>query len=341
MAKVVILDVAKEAAVSKTTVSNYFNMPEKLSPEVSERIRVAIDKLGYVRSDAARQLRAGRSNVIGYVMFELGNTYFSDVANAIERRAAEAGLFVVLGNNGGNHARETSYLELFESQGVRGIIVAPVGPVDSLLATIRKRGTPSVITGRDAISEEQPSVSVQNTRGGYLATKHLIEIGKKHLAFVGGPLDIRQVSDRLLGATQAVREYGDVSLEIYPTDDRTIAVGRDVADRLLRGELGRRPDGIFTANDALGIGLIDGIVSNSDIRVPEQLAVIGFDDLDIASSGSIPLSSVRTSHEDFGRMAVELLLAELGDIPPLPTKHVVFDPEIVTRASTIGDAIHA
>src|SRR5690242_18255473 len=102
MPRVVSADVAADAGVSKSTVSNFFNAPEKLSADVAVRIQASIDKLGYVRNDAARQLRAGRSNVIAYVVFEVGNTYFSDVANAMDRRAAEAGLFVTLGNNNGD-----------------------------------------------------------------------------------------------------------------------------------------------------------------------------------------------------------------------------------------------
>lgn len=336
MPKVLSQDVATAAGVSKTTVSNYFNNPEKLTPGARERIRAAIETLGYVRNHAARQLRAGKSDVIAYVMFELGNTYFSDVANAIEKRAAEAGLFVVLGNNGGDRKRENAYLELFEAQGVRGIIVAPVGPVDAYLEAIRKRGTPAVITGREAASDDQPSISVENTRGGYLAAQHLIEQGKTRLAFIGGPLDIRQINDRLLGASQAVQEHGNVSLEIISVEERTIDRGRLVAKHLLGLQPDRRPDGIFAANDMLGVGIVDGVLENPDIRVPEDIAIIGFDDLDIASSGAVPLSSVRTSHEDYGRIAVELLLAELGEIPPLPTKHVVLQPEIVRRSSTIG-----
>lgn len=341
MAKVISRDVALAAAVSKTTVSNYFNSPDKLSAEVRERIRVAIDTLGYVRNDAARQLRAGKSNVIAYVMFELGNSYFSDVANAIEKRAAEAGLFVVLGNNGGDRHRETSYLELFEAQGVRGLIVAPLGPVDSYLEAVRKRGTPSVITGREATNDDQPSISVENTRGGYLAAQHLIEQGKRNLVFVGGPLDIRQINDRLLGTSQAVQENSGVSLEIFPVNERTLGQGRHVATRIMQTDPSRRPDGIFAANDTLAVGIIQGLLQSPEVQIPDDIAVIGFDDLDIASSGVVPLSSVRTSHEDYGRIAVELLLAELGEMPPREKKHIILQPEIVQRSSTIGHAASA
>ncbi|WP_309616964.1 LacI family DNA-binding transcriptional regulator [Salinibacterium sp.] len=338
MPKVVIKDVAAEARVSPTTVSNYLNVPSKLSPEVSERIRNAIDKLGYVRNDAARQLRAGKSKVIGYVVFEVGNTYFSDVADAIERRAAEAGLFVVLGNNSGDVAREISYLELFEAQGVRGIIVAPVGKVDGLLDTMRKRGTPSVITGRVADHDSQPSVSVEDAEGGYLAATHLLSTGKRHLAFLGGPFELRQVSDRFLGASRAVEEHDGATLEIIPTSDRTISIGQAAALQYLQGEEGRRPDAIFAANDLLGMGFVDVLKRQSDLRVPEDVAVIGFDDMDVSRAGPIPLSTIRTPHQDFGRIAVELLLAELGEIAPLETNHVVFRPELVIRDSSVRPA---
>lgn len=340
MSRVVSKDVAIEAGVSKTTVSNYFNSPEKLSPDVAERVRGAIEKLGYIRNDVARQLRAGRSNVIAYVVFEVSNTYFSDVADAIERRAAEAGLFVIVGNNNGDRDRESAYLELFEAQGVRGIIIAPTGHVEQTLDAIRKRGTPSVMTGVLAEMPDQPSVSVENARGGYLAAQHLLAIGRRHLAFLGGPLDIRQISDRFLGASQAVSETPGATLEVYPVDERSIQSGMRSARRILDTEPARRPDGVFAANDLLGIGLVDGLLQNSDLKIPEDVAIIGFDDLDIGNTGLIPLSTIRTPHEDFGRVAVELLLAELGELPARSERHVVFEPELVVRASTVGPFPH-
>lgn len=336
MTRVVSADVAADAGVSKSTVSNFFNAPEKLSADVAQRIQASIDKLGYVRNDAARQLRAGRSNVIAYVVFEVGNTYFSDVANAMDRRAAEAGLFVTLGNNNGDLQRERAYLELFEAQGVRGLVVAPVGPIDPVLELMRKRGTPSVITGRPSQSPDQPSISVENTRGGYLAAKHLLDSGRSHLAFVGGPLSIQQISDRLAGASLAVQEKPGATLEIHAVSERTVEAGRKAAAAFLAAPAGRRPDGVFAANDMVALGIINAISEGSTLRVPDDIAVIGFDDLDIATAGSVPLSTIRTPHDDYGRITIELLLAELGELPPLPEKQVVLQPELVARASTLG-----
>ncbi|SDW90390.1 LacI family transcriptional regulator [Arthrobacter sp. cf158] len=334
MGKVAIGHVAEAAGVSKTTISNYFNAPEKISPAVRARIGVAIETLGYVRSDAARQLRAGRSTVIGYVVFEVGNTYFSDIAQAVEQRAAEAGLHVLIANNAADRKRERAYLDLFAAQQVRGVIVAPLDNIEPQLETLRKRGIPSVMTGRKAETSSQPSVSVDDALGGYLAAKHLIGRGCKSLAFVGGPLDLQQIHERLQGAAKAVGEAEDVVLEIHTVEERTVAAGRTAAAQLVNRPAAKIPDGIFAANDFLGIGLIDGIHKSTRLRVPNDIAVIGFDDLDVAASGAVPLTTMHTPPFDYGRAIVELLLSELGELPAPETRHIVFEPTLIQRASS-------
>lgn len=344
MPKVVIKDVAAHAGVSKATVSNFLNKPELVSAPSRLRIQTAIDDLGFVPNIGARQLRLADSRTIGYVAFEMGNVYFADVANAIERRAAAAGLHVLMGNNDGSVERERSYLELFEQQRVRGVIIAPIGDIEHTLDQMRQRGTPSVMTGRRAESLDQPSVSVEDVRGGYLAAKHLLESGKSRLAFVGGPLDIRQVSDRLQGAMQAVREVPGAQIEVVGVDERSVMEGRQVGYTLLDRDPARRPDAVFAVNDLVAIGIMQTILADGRLQIPEDMAFVGYDDIEFSESLTVPLTSIRTPHDDFGTAVVNLLLEEMGDDTTASggiDRHLVFAPELVVRASSAGSAATA
>ena len=232
MARVGIREVATLAEVSLGTVSHYINHPSKVSPEKRERIQKAIDQLGFVRNNAAWQLRLGRSGTIAYIAPDVSNPFFATIAEGVEQRAAVHDLSVFISNSNRSRTREDSYLDMFEAQRVQGMLVSSHFPIDDRLTRIRERGIPSVLIGQRAVSDEQPSVSIDDVTGGYLAGRHLVSIGRKHIAFVGGPLGIRQVADRLEGVGNAIREAGDATLEVLNVANRTIADGREVANAL-------------------------------------------------------------------------------------------------------------
>jgi LacI family transcriptional regulator len=336
MKRVAITDVAAAAGVSRSTVSNYLNRPEVLSPSTRERIARAIDELGFVPSDAARKISSGDSRTIGYVAFEFTNPFSGVIADAIERRAAETGRTVMIGNSAGSTARQREYLELFERKRVAGIIIATLDELEPQLAAMRQRGTPSVITGRRASAPDQASVSAADAAGGYIAAGHLLDIGRRRLAFVGGPFHVKQVSERFDGASRAAREYPGATLTVLRADDRSMnagfAAGVEMASR---GD--QLPDAVFAVNDMVALGVVRGLTSFG-IDVPRDVAVIGFDGDEIGAVAAIPLSTISTPGEAIGESAFDLLMAELGE--PLRTfesRHHVIDPELVVRASTVGD----
>ena len=332
MAKVGIREVATLADVSLGTVSHYLNHPDRVSEEKARRIADAIEQLGFVRNNAGRQLRLGQSSAIAYIVPDVSNPFFATIAEGVEQRATEAGLAVFIANSSRDRAREDAYLELFEEHGVRGMLVASPRAIEDRLAAARTRGTPSVLVGQKSSSPAQPSVSIDDVSGGYLAAKHLIEGGCRRLAFVGGPLDIRQVGDRLQGASDAVREAPGVTLEVINVHERVIAEGHAVAQALVDRDPAQRPDGIFAVNDLLAIGLAQTLVTNGVI-VPDDIALVGYDDIEYAENALVPITSVRPPHEDFGVAAVELLLGVLSDDPPAETQ-VVFTPELRVRESS-------
>lgn len=336
MARVGIREVATLAEVSLGTVSHYINHPSRVSPEKRERIQKAIDQLGFVRNNAAWQLRLGRSGTIAYIAPDVSNPFFATIAEGVEQRAATHDLSVFISNSNRSRAREDAYLGMFEEQRVQGMLVASHDPIEDRLRQIAARGIPSVLVGQRASSDAQPSVSIDDVAGGHMAAKHLIELGRRRIAFVGGPLGIRQVADRLEGAGTAVREAGDVSLEVLNVTNRTIADGRELARVLAARPADMRPDAIFAVNDLTALGLLQSLVVESGLRVPEDIALIGYDDIEFGESSLIPLSSIRAPHEGFGFAAVDLLVNEMSDAPAEAPKQLVFQPELVVRASTRG-----
>jgi LacI family transcriptional regulator len=327
-----IRDVAERAGVSVGTVSNVLNHREKVSPDAVRRVREAIEELGYVRNDAARQLRVGRSSTVGLVVLDVRNPFFTDLARGAENEAARHGLSVILGNSAEDVEREAGYLDLFEEQRVRGILISPYREIGPQLHRLRERGTPTVLVDRRSDDERFSSVSVDDERGGWLAADHLIRTGRRRILFAGGPLDIRQIVDRRAGAQRAVDAVEGVSFETLPTPAASVADGRAAGEAIAARTPQDRPDAVFAANDLLAMGVLQGLAGHG-IRVPEEIAIIGFDDIDFASAAVVPLSSVRQPSQLMGETALRILLAEIAD-PASEAQQVVFEPELVVRAST-------
>lgn len=328
-----IRDVARRASVSVGTVSNVLNNPAKVSPKSVERVLAAIEELGYVRNDAARQLRAGRSTTIGLIVLDVRNPFFTDLARGAEGEAARHSLSVILGNSDEDSGREAAYLDLFEEQRVRGVLISPFGDVAQRLDRLRSRGTPAVLVDRMSDDERFSSVSVDDVAGGRLAARHLLDIGRRRIAFAGGPFGIRQVSDRRLGAQSAVDAQPGAALEVIELTALTVLEGRRAGDVILSRPAAERPDAVFAANDLVATGLLQALVMQGSMRVPDDIALVGFDDIDFAAAAAVPLSSIRQPSQLIGSTAVRLLINE-ADEPGLAPQQVVFQPELVVRAST-------
>lgn len=331
-----VRDVAAAASVSIGTVSNVLNHPGKVAPATVDRVLRAIDELGFVRNDAARQLRAGRSRSIGLVVLDVGNPFFAEVVRGAESRAGEAGLSVLVGNSDEDAAREDAYLELFREQRVNGVLITPASDDLPKLQRLHDAGLPVVLVDYEAPESSLRSVSVDDVEGGYLAASHLTAIGRRRLAYLGGPSSIRQVRDRLEGARRAVADCPGATLEVIPASALTVPQGRAAGDLLVARSARDRPDGVFAANDLLALGVLQSLSLAPDCRVPEDIALIGYDDIDFAAAAVVPLSSVRQPAAAIGHTAVDLLLRGPGEPDGVGERHVRFRPELVVRGSTSG-----
>lgn len=330
-----VRDVAELAGVSIGTVSNVLNRPEKVSAETMRRVTAAIEELGFVRNDAARQLRAGSSRAIGLIVLDIRNPFFSDLSIGAEDRAREFGYSIILGNSDEKPDREAGYLDLFAEQRMRGILVSPFGDVETRLGALRDRGIPSVLVDRTSSSGAFSSVSVDDVAGGRLAGQHLVQTGRRRIVFLGGPLSIRQVQDRFLGLQEATREHPDVRVEVVTGVNLSVLEGRRLGEQLANRAASDRPDAIFAANDLMAIGALQAFVMLHSLNVPDDIAIIGYDDIEFAQGTVVPLTSVRQPANLLGRTAVEMLLDE-ADRGVESGRQVVFTPELIERASTVG-----
>lgn len=329
-----VRDVAIHAGVSVGTVSNVLNHPGKVAPATVARVQASIDALGFIRNDAARQLRDGRSRSIGLIVLDVGNPFFTDIARGVEDRAGVEGLAVLLGNSDESPVREAAYLDLFEQQRVHGVLITPTGDVNERLERLRSRGIPAVLVDRTSDRGHTSSVSLDDVAGGRLAVEHLLSLGRRRIAFVATPPTISQVADRLAGARAAVDAHPGATLEVLEIPALTVLAGRSAGSLLAARTSLDRPDAVFAANDLVAIGVLQALVMQGEVRVPEQIALIGYDDIDFAAAAVVPLSSIRQPSREIGDTAVQILMEEAADAALAP-RHVVFQPELVVRPSTV------
>jgi LacI family transcriptional regulator len=330
-----IRDVAAEAGVSVGTVSNVLNRPEAVAPATRARVEEAIAALGFVRNESARQLRAGRSRTVGLVVLDVANPFFTDVARGVEEAVAAEGLAVVLCDSAEQADREQRYLDLLEEQRVQGILITPVEGVGTRLRQLRQRGMPVVLVDRWASTRSFCSVSVDDVYGGELAATHLVDRGHQRIAFVGGPFGIKQVADRHEGARRVLAAAGlpEAALVRVETAALNFSSGRAAGAQIAELPAGRRPTAAFCANDLLALGMLQEM-TRRQLRVPGDLAIVGYDDIDFAGAAAVPLSSVRQPRDDLGRAAAELLIEETAEDRRHSHRQLVFEPDLIVRASS-------
>ena len=335
MKRLTIRDVAERAGVSVGTVSNAFNRPDLVADDTLARIRETIDEIGFVRNAAARQLRGARSPAIGLVVLDIDNPFFTEVARGVEDAAGEVDHLVILCSSGGQRGREGRQLSLLEEQQVAGVLMTPAGRNPSRRHDeIRRRGTPIVLLDRRSLRRDQCSVAVDDVRGGQLAGEHLTALGHTHIALINGPGEITQCADRRTGFVSALAEAGLklAAADEIETDAMTIAAGEAATKQLLARR--RPPSAVFCTNDLMALGAEHAVLAAGG-QLPDDVAVVGYDDVPFAGMAFVPLTSIRQPTYDLGFRAAQLLLEEASR-KQHRHEHVTFTPELVVRDSTAG-----
>lgn len=327
-----IREVAAHAGVAVGTVSNVLNKPEGVTPSIVARVVASMDELGFVRNDLARQLKMGGGTTLGVIVHTFSNPFFGDLAHACEDAAEAVGHTVVLGSSDQRPAREIRYIDLFQAQRVRGMIIASVDGFTPRMEEVTKRGMPLVLLDVGTARGDFCTVVLDGVAGGALATRHLIETGRRRILFLGGPA--HQVSDRWRGATEAVAGAPAVVLSRQETDNQTIAAGLAAGAEIAAMPAEIRPDAIFAANDMLALGVMQALAKSSNIEVPRDIAIIGFDDVAYAASAIVPLTTIRQSPAALAENAIRLVLDHASDPDAHVHQSVQLQPELIIRRST-------
>jgi LacI family transcriptional regulator len=324
-------EVATRSRVSIATVSNFLNNPERVSEELRRRVADAIDELGYIRNEPARELRTGVSTALGFLAQELDNPVSSAVAVHLEKRASADGALLFIANTDGDPQLESRFLRRFAQQRVRGLILATGMTLDRDLHLLRRLAIPTILMDAYLPDDRFSSVAVDDRAAAVAATRHLVGKGASHLCFVGFSATSRQVRERHQGMVDALSDVRDVRSSVVHTKDRSIAAGLHAAQQLLALQPGERPDAVLAANDSVALGLLQGLAQGR-MHIPRDIAIFGFDDLEYAATAVVPLSTVRRPLATMTETAIDLLNEQIAD-PSAAVRHVSLTAEIVLRQS--------
>ncbi|RBB99273.1 LacI family DNA-binding transcriptional regulator [Pseudomonas sp. MWU13-2625] len=325
-----IKDVAALAGISYTTVSHVVNKTRPVSQEVRLKVEAAIKTLDYVPSAVARSLKAKTTATIGLLVPNSLNPYFAELARGIEDYCERNGYCVILCNSDDNPEKQRSYLRVLLEKRIDGLIVASAGGDTGLAQGLAGVKTPMVIVDRGLEGVDADLVRIDHEYGAYLATRHLLELGHRDIATIGGPSSTSVAQMRQAGFCRALKEAGiTVRPERILESDFTSTGGYNAAAVLLKSN---PPSAIFAGNDMIGIGVLRA-AAERNVRVPSELSVIGFDDIQMSRYVYPALTTVGQSILQLGEMAAEVLLRRIAT-PSLVTDQRIVTPSIVLREST-------
>lgn len=320
-----VRDVARLAQVSIGTVSNYLNDSKPIGEATRTRIEEAIERLNFVPNNAVRIVLGGRAPATAFLLPDGGNPVFAEVARGIEDVSLAQGRVVMSCNTDGETLREQQYARALAETRIHSAIAVASGTSTDTLTMLRQAGVRVVLIGPHA-DPTISSVTVDDEQGGYLATRHVLELGHRDIAYFGGPGGTPQIDQRLRGVVQALAERG------LPSDalQRIDALGSSAHERMRAAarliELSRRPTAVICANDLLAIAL-QSVAVRRGVRIPDELSIVGYDDIESASTSPVLLTTIHQPLYLLGRTAAELAGSD-G-----PAEHIVFTPELVVRES--------
>ena len=297
------------------------------SPELSARVKAAAERVGYVPNAIARSLQSQRTGLIGLAVADIGNPVYVQMMRAIEQEIAGSGRQLLIHATNAHSAGETELLRGLARRYVDGLIMSPLRVTDAHLSELLRTAVPVVVVGQ--LPDETPidNVRADSVAGVALAVNHLLDIGRQRIALINGALDTVPGAQRDTGFRAALRARGKTPVDVE-NGDFTFEAGLAATRRLLSRT---RPDAIFAANDLIAAGALHALLE-AGIRVPEEVALVGMDNTDIAELTFPRLTSVDLGAAARGRRAAQLLLSRLDD-PGLPARRESIAPSLVRRES--------
>jgi LacI family transcriptional regulator, galactose operon repressor len=326
-----IYDVARLAGVSTATVSRALNGTAQIAPATRRAIDAAVEQLGYRPNSIARSLVTKSTQTIALLLPDISNPFYADLVSGIQEYALANDHTMLLCTTEGDAEREEEYLQLLRAKQVDGALVdGLVLPPDRIARFVRD-GFPIVCLDRDIDSSAIPLVQVDNRLGGRVATQHLILLGHRRIAHVTGAATLGISKERRAGYADALEKAGIEVDSAYITVGTFTEDGGYRAARLLL-EVEPRPTAIFAANDLTAVGAINAIVERG-LRVPDDVSVVGFDDVRLAAYTAPPLTTVKQPADRIARLATELLIGLIRGGEADQLRHLL-PPSLVVRGST-------
>lgn len=327
---VTIIDVAREAGVSYTTVSRVVNNKEHVRPETRERVLMAMTRLGYVVDQRARSLAGWHSQVIGLLVHDLGTSYIGEIIRGIEAELAPAQYDLLLYTTHRRKTKESVYVTTLTRGMADGLLIVLPRDPGAYMETLRSSNFPYVLIDHRGTGEETSAVTAANWQGGYTATEYLIKLGHRRIGHITGALDQGCARDRLEGYKAALADHG-IAFDpgLVQEGDFFQPAGYAGARALLN--LSDPPTAIFAANDVMAFGAMEAI-RECNLRIPEDISVMGFDDIPEAARVHPPLTTVQQPLQEMGRLATHMLLERIKD-PELAPRRIELPTRLIVRQS--------
>jgi LacI family transcriptional regulator len=326
-----IRDVARLADVSVTAAHRALNGKSELSADKRVRILEAARRLNYVPSAAARALVSGKTKTIGMIATDNASPVYAGIVRGVEEVANAAGFGLLLCNSADSQDRALACLDLLRAKQVDGVLLTPVQTDLRDVQHLQENGTPFVLLLRHFAELATDFVITDNEAGGYVATRHLLELGHRRIGHVAGPAHVSSAQGRLAGYRRALAEHGIAADErLVAHAPFTVNGGFEAALELLARP--DRPTAVFAANDLQAVGVLKA-ARQLDLRVPEELALVGGDDIELAEFLEVPLTTFHQPARAIGARGAEILLGRLeGELGP--PERVVLRPELIVRRSS-------
>ena len=326
-----IRDVAAKAGVSAATVSRIINNKGQATPETIARVHAVIKELGYKPNVVARSLTSRKSNTIALLVPTISNPFFPELARGVEDVANSYGLNIFLCNTDDERDKVNNYLVSLRERYVDGVIINSLNLTNNDLEELHSSGIPTITLDRTFSNHEYSSISVKHRIGAQLATKHLIDIGCKRIGLIRGPEDDFTAVQRMWGYRDYVKDFDWFDQSWIALGDFSVKSGYLCMKELFQ----RHPDidGVFASNDLMAIGLLKA-AHEWGRKVPDELAIIGFDGIDMSQYTNPPISTIKQPSYEMGQMAMKELL-RLIRRPEDDFNKIELDVELILRESSM------
>ncbi len=329
---VTIQDIAEEVGYSANTVSRALNDKAEIREDTKEKILETAEEMGYRPSRVAQRMRAEETGILGVVVANNANPFFSTVVKGIERAASDRGYNIILKDSDEDPDKEKEAIEIMLSEQVDGLLVSPVNSEESNIPEVAE-GLPFVAFARHFKSLNTDFVLIDDLKGGYLATNHLIKSGYRDVALLNGPLNELSAQERLEGYKKALKEAGrEPNSHLIYDGILTMEQGYEAGKEILNSTYS--PDAVHTFSDFVALGFMKAVKEKS-LRIPEDIGIVGFDDITFCSYSRVPLSTIRVPIKRIGQEAVKILLDSIqSEGEEQEVSQIRLEPELIVRKSS-------